>query len=167
MLTAMCQRQPAVAHRFLTTLVPDTLTFYRKPTPTTPSSPSPVSPLIAYSIPSQTTNQHGQESSIFGSVSINDVISKIKELLAGHSEASRVALEPENVRFVDLEDGTDRIKSLGRWQVTISVGDEMEPIRKVVEVLPEAAAATGVDGGDQHAEKGMLSAYSSGQTGNI
>ena len=154
----MCQRQPAAARPFLTTLVPTSLTFYRKPTPTTPSSPSPVSPLIAYAIPSQTTEQHAQESSIFGSVSISDVILKIKELLAGHSEASRVALEPEDIRFVDLEDGSDRIKSLGRWQVTISVGDEMEPIYKVVEVLPEAAAAKEAAPGDQHADKEMLSA---------
>jgi hypothetical protein len=54
------------------------------------------------------------------------------------AEGSRIVLEPENVRIVGLGEGADRIKALGRWEIEISVGARLEPIRKVVEILPLA-----------------------------
>lgn len=71
-------------------------------------------------------------------MSSTDVVTAIRALLITDPEASRIALEPGDVRFVGLEDGHDRVKSLGTWSVEIAVagqGPEVEPIRKVVEVV--------------------------------
>lgn len=117
------------AHQLLSTLVPETLTFYRKPIPS-PARPK-VSPLIA----SETVQD---ALAIFGSVSAIDVLGHIKGLLAADSQGNRIALEPGQIRFVDLEDNADKIKIFGRWKVAISVnGSELGPVERVVEVLPE------------------------------
>lgn len=62
----------------------------------------------------------------------------IRALLITDPEASRIILEPSDVRFVELEDGVDRVKSLGSWVVEIAVagrGPQVEPIRKIIEVV--------------------------------
>lgn len=73
---------------------------------------------------------------IFGSVSITDIINRIKGLLVEDVEGSLIALEPTSIRFLGLGEDTDRIKFLGRWEVEIHVGSTVEPVRKTVEILP-------------------------------
>ncbi|KAK4165846.1 alcohol acetyltransferase-domain-containing protein [Cladorrhinum sp. PSN259] len=109
------------SHALLNILIPETLTFYRKPNPA-----------------SSTTTPSGANAplAIFGSVSVGDVINHIKGLLALDQEGSRVALEPANIQLRGLEENTDRIKTLGRFEAYISVDSSKEPVIKVIEVLP-------------------------------
>jgi hypothetical protein len=70
-------------------------------------------------------------------------VGHIKGLLVGHVEGSRIVLGPENIRFQGLSEDTDRLKALGRWEVDISVGGTgLEPVRKVVEILPSAEGSS-------------------------
>ena len=134
--------KPQKAHTLLTTLIPETLNFHRKPIPAPtprPQTRAPISPLVTSA---DVADDTGRDSSaplaIFGSVSPADIWSHIKALLDKDAEGSRIVLEPENVRIVGLGEGADRIKALGRWEIEISVGARLEPIRKVVEILPLA-----------------------------
>jgi hypothetical protein len=79
---------------------------------------------------------------IYGSVSATDIVGHIKTLLAGDADGSRIVLEPENIRFLGLAEEADRVKALGRWEVEISVGGTgLEPVRKMVEILPLSEAS--------------------------
>ncbi|TLS26439.1 hypothetical protein PpBr36_05326 [Pyricularia pennisetigena] len=98
---------------------------------------------------------------IFGSVSTADVAARVKELLSGHRVASLIAVEAKHVNIVGalLENGEvvragdpataavaavegDKVKQLGRWEITIEVpgGAEagVKPIKKVMEVVDMA-----------------------------
>lgn len=152
-LTLVTQQQPEKAHTLLTTLVPETIIFYRKPIPApTPPPPPParsqISPLVASTAPETAEKSPEPDAplAIFGSVSATDIVAHIKGLLVEDAEGSRIALEPESIRFVGLEEETDRIKALGRWDIEISVGGSgLEPVRKVIEVLPPANEQHGSD----------------------
>ncbi|KAK3899077.1 hypothetical protein C8A05DRAFT_18431 [Staphylotrichum tortipilum] len=134
---------PEKAHTILSTLVPETLTFYRKPIPlaSPPPSARPISPLIA----SSNTDAERDQSAplaIYGSVSAADIVGFIKGLLVEDADGSRMDLEAENIQFLGLAPGADRIKALGRWEADISPGGTgLEPVRKVVEILPSAEEA--------------------------
>jgi hypothetical protein len=150
----------------LASLLPETLTFYRKPLQTPTPTPTPVasiprSPLIASaSSPSPAAAAESQEGGksgaaqntqgIFGSVSATDIVNEIKKVLMADVEASRIPLEPENIRFVGVEGETDRLKALGRWEVEISITSPgssagksagLKPVRKTIEILPAEEAA--------------------------
>ena len=130
--------QPEKAHTLLSTNVPETLVFFRKPIPA-PAPPPParsVSPLIS-SANADATHDRNTPLAIYGSVSATDVVGHIKGLLADDPHGSRIVLGPEHIRFLGLTDDADRIKALGRWEVEISSGGTgLEPVRKVVEILP-------------------------------
>ncbi|KXX81681.1 hypothetical protein MMYC01_201041 [Madurella mycetomatis] len=139
---------PEQSHNFLTTLVPETLTFHRKPipAPTAPPATEPrhVSPLVAaHTAPAEPAHNLSSPLAIFGSVSTTDIVSHIKGLLVTDAQASRMALEPGQIRLLDVEEDTDRIKALGRWEIEIALGNMLEPVRKVVEVLPLEDAQSG------------------------
>ncbi|KAL1838389.1 hypothetical protein VTJ49DRAFT_2701 [Mycothermus thermophilus] len=130
---------PGKTQTILTTLVPETLTFHRKPIPAPPAPTRPaVSPLIASgSTIADTERKQAAPLAIYGSVSADDIISYIKELLVSDVEGSRIVLEPEQIRFLGLSEDADRIKELGRFEIEISTGGTgLEPVRKVVEILP-------------------------------
>ncbi|KAJ4295786.1 Alcohol acetyltransferase [Collariella sp. IMI 366227] len=118
---------PEKAHTILSTMIPETLTFHRKPIPApalrrqrTRPAQDPTAPLA-----------------IFGSVSAGDVAGHIKMLLMHDSDGSRMVLGPDNIRFLGMAEDSDRIKALGRWEIEISPGGTgLEPVRKVVEILP-------------------------------
>jgi len=82
---------------------------------------------------------------IFGSVSTTDIVNYIRGILSSEPDTAYFSLEPADIHFLGLEDGVDRLKALGRWEVEISVsgsalgqGDSpREAVRKVVEILPE------------------------------
>ncbi|KAK3397684.1 hypothetical protein B0T20DRAFT_226896 [Sordaria brevicollis] len=135
---------PETAHSLLSQLIPNTLTFYRKPVP----APEPkttkeprVSPLIQGTrhVPAPTTTTPSNK--IFSSVSSTDIYNQIKALIADHEEASRINLAPSSVKILGLGNDTDRIKYLGRWDIEIAVArakSDVEPVRKSVEILPSA-----------------------------
>ncbi|ORY66115.1 uncharacterized protein BCR38DRAFT_338931 [Pseudomassariella vexata] len=165
--------QPEEAHTLLSQLLPDVLTFARKPIATTietspsssPSSsansstPAP-EPEIRRS-PSLAANaavSHQQQAqkaaqpsvehpavsdlaappsvmAIFGSVSVVDILAAIKDALQADQNGNRVALEAHGIRILGLEDGEDRIKRLGRFDVEIETGKGM--VRRSVEVVAE------------------------------
>lgn len=80
---------------------------------------------------------------IFGSVSTTDIAAAVRELLVADPEAARIMLDGRDVRFVGMpkEDGADRVKMLGRWEVEIIPRGEahgLEPVRKMVEVVAES-----------------------------
>ncbi|KAK3695210.1 hypothetical protein B0T22DRAFT_97390 [Podospora appendiculata] len=152
---------PEKSHTLLTTLVPETLTFYRKPIQASPpAAPTPapsnaapaqsVSPLIASANAIAQAQEpveidQPKEQGIFGSVSTIDIVNQIKALLVLDPEASRILLEPGHIRFVGLEENTHRVKTLGRWEVDILIAgpgsaapSNLEPVRKTVEILPAA-----------------------------
>jgi hypothetical protein len=143
--------QPEETRTFIATLVPEVLTFYGKlihPKDTSSSSPSgasleETSPSISTSetesAPTPVKEDVKDHMAIFGSVSTKDILGKIKSALSADPDASRAGIEAHDLRFVDLEEGVDRVKTLGRWEVEISLGEDQEPIRRVVEVLPEEA----------------------------
>ncbi len=75
-------------------------------------------------------------------MSADDVAAAIRERLRGDAEAGLIRVEGRDVRFVGLEDGADRVKTLGRWEVEIAVraeatfrGPMPDPVRKIVEVI--------------------------------
>jgi phage gp45-like len=75
-------------------------------------------------------------------VSSGDVLTRVREALLQGSGGTAttgvaVALENDSVRIVGLELGEDRIKRLGRWEVEIVPGKGVDPVRRVVEVVPE------------------------------
>lgn len=137
------QQQAQQAHTILSTLIPETLTFYRKPIPSAPPPPPArtISPLIAANN-TEAERDGTAPLAIYGSVSAADIVGFIKGLLVEDAGASRMELEAENIQFLGLAPGADRIKALGRWEVDISPGGTgLEPVRKVVEILASAEAA--------------------------
>jgi hypothetical protein len=90
---------------------------------------------------------HPPATGIFGSVTTADVANSIRSLLAAsEDEASRVAVEPRAIRFLDpdAEGGEDRVKSTGLFEVEIALSAEVS-LRKTVEVVA-AEDAKGEDG---------------------
>lgn len=148
--------QPERIHALLSTLVVPTLTFHRKPIPTptapaeAPAPPPKRSPLLAQHMadldaPATTTPEAEKipaDTAIFGSVSTTDVLLAVRSDLALDPEASRIPLDARAVRFVGLEEGVDRVKTLGRWEVEIAVPGaskftpEVQFVRRTVEVVP-------------------------------
>lgn len=75
---------------------------------------------------------------IHGSVSLRDVAGFIKEKMLLDPEASRVQVQPEEIRFLGLAEGLDKVEKVGRFDIEIRthVGrDKVEPVRKSVEVV--------------------------------
>ncbi|KAK3394622.1 hypothetical protein B0H63DRAFT_461458 [Podospora didyma] len=141
----LSQLAPEKALVLLSSLVPETLSFYRKPiqapVPAPAAPPETImSPLISSSSKQNQTAIESKQAplEIYGSVSATDIVTHIKEMLVADAEASRILLEPGNITFLGLEEGADRIKMLGRWEVEISTGGTgLEPVRKRIEILPQ------------------------------
>ena len=75
--------------------------------------------------------------SIYGSVSVYDVVATVKAALAHNDEAARVVLSDSDVRFVGVsEEAGDesRVKQLGTFKVEIQVPGSDAPITRNVRV---------------------------------
>jgi hypothetical protein len=142
--------QPEESRTLLDELLPETLTFSRKPIAVLAADPEPVvhrSPSLAANAatsPQATSGTSAEPAasavdttSIFGSVSATDILTRIREALLADRNGSRVALEAEGITIVGLEEGEDRIKHLGRWEVDVVTGKGIEPVRRIVEVVAE------------------------------
>lgn len=129
--------------------MPKTLTFFGKlihtpPTMATPTpaaeAPRPKSPLIAEPAPAppEPKLSEAESRAIFGSVSTTDIAHEVRRFMADDVQASRAVLGPENIRFVALDASTDRVKTIGRFEIDIFMPHgHAEPVRRIVEVLPE------------------------------
>ncbi|KAJ4394280.1 hypothetical protein N0V93_003497 [Gnomoniopsis smithogilvyi] len=76
---------------------------------------------------------------IHGSVSLQNIASYLKEKMMLDPEASRIHVQPEDVRFLGLEEGVDHVKKIGTFEIEVRthVGKvEVQPIRRLVEVVP-------------------------------
>ncbi|KAH9886854.1 hypothetical protein F4778DRAFT_757927 [Xylariomycetidae sp. FL2044] len=147
-------------HALLSTLLPPTLTVVRKPiaTPTpTPAAPPPPpepayprSPSLALDAATSTGAPAPDEPAaaeevaapvvpIFGSVSTGDILAVIKNklLAVDANQGSRVSLEAEGISILGLDEGEDRIKRLGSFEVLILPGKDLEPIKRTVKVVAE------------------------------
>ncbi|KAI8630566.1 hypothetical protein F5Y19DRAFT_50425 [Xylariaceae sp. FL1651] len=142
---------PEEAQALLMALLPEVLVFPRipvasspPPEPSAPRSPS-LAANAATSTPAPEVPAPASPTAIFGSVSRNDILALIKESLLADSQGSRVALEVESLELLGLDpeyDGDNRIKRLGTFEVLIAPGidangREIEPVRRVVEVVAE------------------------------
>lgn len=73
-----------------------------------------------------------------GSVSLRDVATYIKDRMLLDPEASRVHVQAEEIKFLGLDEGVDRVEKVGRFEIEIRthVGrDKVEPIRRSVEIV--------------------------------
>lgn len=76
---------------------------------------------------------------IHGSVSLQNIASYLKEKMLLDPEASRIHVQPEDIRFIGLEESVDQVKKIGTFEIEIRthVGKtEVEPIRRRIEVVP-------------------------------
>ncbi|KAI1822417.1 hypothetical protein F4861DRAFT_390363 [Xylaria intraflava] len=141
---------PEEAHALLTSLLPETLVFPRIPVftaPPTPSAPvAPRSPSLAAGAMTSVSVPEVPEPAvkqIYGSVSRGDILAAIKKALLADPQGTRVALEPESLELLGLDpehDGTDRIKTLGTFEVLIAPGigahgEVLPPVKRAVHVV--------------------------------
>lgn len=76
---------------------------------------------------------------IHGSVSLQNVASYVKEKMLLDPEASRIHIQPENIKFLGLDEGADQVKKIGTFEIEIrtQVGKaKVSPVRRRVEVVP-------------------------------
>ena len=76
----------------------------------------------------------GEAVPIFGSVSRHDILTIVREALSVHEHSSRVVLEDSHIEIHGLEPNEDRIKRLGSYYITISVGKGAPRLVRVVDV---------------------------------
>ncbi|MBE7181305.1 MAG: hypothetical protein INR71_08865 [Terriglobus roseus] len=80
--------------------------------------------------------------SIYGSVSIADVLANIAAALRENDEAARVVLTESDLKFTGLADSEDhtKLKQIGDFEVEIQLKGADEAVKRVVRVLPLAGA---------------------------
>ncbi|KAI3397481.1 hypothetical protein diail_10693 [Diaporthe ilicicola] len=75
---------------------------------------------------------------IHGSVSVRDIASFVKEEMLLDLEASRIHVQPEDIKFLGLAEGVDKVEKVGKFDIEIRthVGKaRVEPVRKSIEVI--------------------------------
>ncbi|KAG8631572.1 hypothetical protein KVT40_000712 [Elsinoe batatas] len=73
---------------------------------------------------------------IFGSVSVGDVVERVRDVLGGNEEASRIVIGEEDVTFVDTEAEGGKVKTLGQFKVEIGVKGAEGTVARTVRVMP-------------------------------
>ena len=71
---------------------------------------------------------------IFGSVSRLDILTILREALSVYEHKSRVVLEEADIVIEGLGPGEDRIKHLGSYRITISLGKGVQPLERLLDV---------------------------------
>ncbi|KAK8121276.1 hypothetical protein PG999_005396 [Apiospora kogelbergensis] len=158
MLEGTRAQSPEETRAIFDQIIPQVLTFARKPittpepAPAAPAEPAvPRSPALAANAITSTHSGQPQQppqevpaayipvTTIFGSVTAQDVLEiVVAAAQAAHPGAFSGVLGARDVVLFGLEDGEDRIKRLGRFDVEIHTGGEgVPPLRRVVEVVPE------------------------------
>ncbi|KAI1100723.1 hypothetical protein F4804DRAFT_335997 [Jackrogersella minutella] len=131
--------------------VPSTLEFARKPnlTVSTPAAENPVEPAVprspslarhaAASVMAPAPPQEPAVVAIFGSVSAHDIVAVIREkLLEGDpTQGARISLAADDLLIRGLDEGEDRIKHLGTFQVALAFSKNVDPLILEVKVIAE------------------------------
>lgn len=76
---------------------------------------------------------------IHGSVSLQNIASYMKEKMLLDPEASRINIQPEDIKFIGLEKDEDQVKKIGTFEIEVRthVGKAaVKPIRRRIEVVP-------------------------------
>lgn len=76
---------------------------------------------------------------IHGSVTLQNIAGVIKEKMLSDPEASRIHVQPDQITFVGLEEGVDKLDKIGTFEVEIRahVGKaKVSPIRRTIKVVP-------------------------------
>ena len=69
-------------------------------------------------------------------MSRHDIYTIIKEALKVDEESSRIVFHEDHVQIMGLSWDEDRIKHLGVYDITITLARDVDPIWRLVEVLP-------------------------------
>ncbi|KAI1874423.1 hypothetical protein JX265_004631 [Neoarthrinium moseri] len=137
---------PEESSALLQSQLPAVLTFARKaiapaaePEPAVPRSPSLAVNAALSTQPKPASAPAADEATaIFGSVSTVDILAHIREVLQEADQTERrVGLEADAIAIEGLDLGEDRIKRLGRFELVITTGRGVEPVRRIVEVVAE------------------------------
>lgn len=81
---------------------------------------------------------------IHGSVSLQHIASALKDMMLLDPEASRIHVQAEDITFVGLGEGVDKVEKIGTFEVEIRthVGkSKVAPVRKKIEVVPSYKGA--------------------------
>ncbi|KAF3764877.1 hypothetical protein M406DRAFT_259016 [Cryphonectria parasitica EP155] len=133
--------QPNRALELMQTLIDETLIFERRlvhPPPAagkTTASPEPSSA----SALEQKEKEAEERRKIHGSVSLQHIASVVKEKMMLDPEAVRIHVQPEDIQFIGLGAGVDKVEKIGSFEVEIRahVGKaRVEPIRRTITVVP-------------------------------
>lgn len=155
---------PAEAHRLLSEILPKQLTFERRvistaapvfpePEPVLPRSPS----LGAQSYTSTQRDAEAEKARklaeeaerirketelsvgppIFGSVSVADIHTHVREWLEQNAKGNIIVLEPEHIKILGVAEGEIRIKNLGRFEVEIAIKQGETPVKRFIHVVAE------------------------------
>ncbi|KAM7191991.1 hypothetical protein V8F33_008569 [Rhypophila sp. PSN 637] len=132
----MSSKMPVTtAHTLISTLTPETLTFYRKVIEK-PASENAEKP--------RASRFKDTRLDIYGSVSTNDIANRIKEFLVTDAEGRMVTLQPQDISIIGLEGNA--LKTIGHFGAQIMLGGSedtgVQPVLKVVEILPEKEGET-------------------------
>ncbi|KAK8068853.1 hypothetical protein PG994_005469 [Apiospora phragmitis] len=144
-------QSPEETRAFFDQIIPEVLTFARKPistpepaAPAIPRSPALAADAVTSLEPDPATTAAPAVPAIFGSVTAHDIL----EIAMAGAQSVRPgavlsgALQARDIVILGLEDGEDRIKHIGRFEVEIRAGgDRLPPLRRVVEVVPEDEGA--------------------------
>ncbi|KAF2236883.1 hypothetical protein EV356DRAFT_54580 [Viridothelium virens] len=136
---------PKRATELISILVPNRLDFYRtkiEQDSQTSNKEAPAeggSGLAEAFLAAKQQLQSTHPDTIYGSVSLGDVLSSIRAVLSNNDEASRVTLSEEDLSFVgEVGDGSRQvIKRLGEFTVSIRTKGASEPIFRTIRVVEQ------------------------------
>lgn len=144
---------PERSRELVEIFIPPRLDFYRQPiaeerTADEPA-PAPDAPqfggiageLMAARTKAPKTAREGPQA-IYGSVSVSDVLVALRAAMGTNDEASRVVLNEDDVRFVNLPEleGAEagRVKHIGDFEVEVKIRGA-EAVLRTVKVVPQDA----------------------------
>lgn len=131
--------QPEESTEILKSLLPANLEFYRTPV-TIPQVEERISPSIPRSSTVSAAARAGKEvktpskTSIYGSVSTNDIATNLKAILAEDKQGGRVLLAAEDISFVEKTEDADRVKHLGVFEIEIRLKGAPDVVRRTIQV---------------------------------
>lgn len=87
----------------------------------------------------QREKEYEESLKIHGSVTLRDIAGFLQEKMLLDPEASRIHVQPQDIKFIGLEEGVDKIEKIGSFEIEIRthVGKaSVEPARRKLEVVP-------------------------------
>jgi ribosomal protein L9 len=74
------------------------------------------------------------KTSIYGSVSTNDIAANLKAILAEDENGLCIALSPENISFVGEMKHQDKVKHCGVFDIEIKLDAAVEAVRRTITI---------------------------------